>query len=246
MGSDKSEESARSATTAALIDKHPLGTKIANSRLPRHGTFYVALGIGFVALLVGLWLDPDYAVLIAANITFAVYLGLVALMLPVLDADFLRSRADDADTPTGLIFIVVIAIVVLCSGSLFMALNARGGPAVQGVIFSVISVLLGWFVIHTMAALHYAYEYYVSDSAVPTNTTNDAVGGLDFPEGDAPDGAAFLYFAYVIGTAFAVSDVRVTSNKMRRIVLIHSTFTYFFNTVLLAATINVVLAMGGA
>ena len=64
---------------------------------------------------------------------------------------------------------------------------------------------------------------------MPTNITNrprrtrtgqggDLVGGLEFPEGDNPDGVAFVYFAYVIGTAFAVSDIRVTSNKMRKLV----------------------------
>ena len=57
---------------------------------------------------------------------------------------------------------------------------------------------------------------------------------------------AFLYFAYVIGTAFAVSDIRVTSSKMRKIVLLHSTFAYFFNTLIVAATVNVAVAVGGA
>jgi uncharacterized membrane protein len=113
------------------------------------------------------------------------------------------------------------------------------------VILSVASVLLGWFVVHTMAAMHYAYEYYESPSANPGGKSGKLIGGLEFPEGDNPDGVAFLYFAYVIGTAFAVSDIRVTSNKMRKLVVLHSTFSYFFNTLIVAATVNVAVAVGG-
>ena len=76
-------------------------------------------------------------------------------------------------------------------------------------------------------------------------SASGVVGGLEFPEGDNPDGVSFVYFAYVIGVAFAVSDIRVTSNKMRKIVLLHSTFSYFFNTLIVAATVNVAVAVGG-
>ena len=41
-----------------------------------------------------------------------------------------------------------------------MALNGEQGPLLAEVLLSVASVLLGWFTIHTMAAMHYAYEYY--------------------------------------------------------------------------------------
>jgi uncharacterized membrane protein len=223
-----------------------LGLKVASARLPRHGAFYIALAVGVVVAAVTFFWVPVFAVVVGAIAMFVVYLGLVALMLPVLTADFLRSRADEADTPTGIIFLVVLIVVLVCCVTLFMALNGKDGPLFEEVLLSVASVLLGWFTIHTMAALHYAYEYYESPSANPVKAggIDSMVGGLDFPEGDNPDGIAFLYFAYVIGTAFAVSDVRITSNKMRKIVLMHSTFTYFFNTLIVAATVNVAVAVG--
>ena len=47
--------------------------------------------------------------------------------------------------------------------SLFAALNSRrAGRSRTQVILGILSVLLGWFVVNTMAALHYAYEYYES------------------------------------------------------------------------------------
>ncbi|MDB5612763.1 MAG: hypothetical protein JWQ22_416, partial [Devosia sp.] len=176
---------------------------------------------------------------------FVLYLGFIALTLPVLTPQFLKSRADSTDAPTPLIFLVVLGVVGTCCATLFAALNGDGGPLLYEVILSVASVLLGWFVIHTIAAMHYAYEYYESPSASPGDNPGELIGGLEFPEGDNPDGVAFLYFAYVIGTAFAVSDIRVTSNKMRKIVVMHSTFSYFFNTLIVAATVNVAVAVGG-
>lgn len=223
-----------------------VGLRLASSRLPRHGIFFLALGFGAVVFAATVWLLPVFAIAFGAIATFVVYLAMVAFLLPVLTPDFLRARADQADTPTPFIFATVVGIVGVCCVTLFMALNGgEEGPLLQEVLISVASVLLGWFTIHTMAALHYAYEYYDLPSANPAGEkSGDPVGGLEFPEGDSPDGVAFLYFAYVIGTAFAVSDIRVTSNKMRKLVVMHSTFSYFFNTLIVAATVNVAVAVG--
>jgi len=222
-----------------------VGRRLATTRLPRHSAFFIALAVGALVFLASLYFWPKFATPFGAIAMFVVYLTLVGFMLPILTPDFLRSRADEADTPVGIIFAAVLGIVGVCCGTLFMALNGDDGPLLQEVLLSVASVLLGWFTIHTMAALHYAYEYYESPSANPgEGKSAELVGGLDFPEGDSPDGVAFLYFAYVIGVAFAVSDIRVTSNKMRKLVLLHSTFSYFFNTLIVAATVNVAVAVG--
>jgi uncharacterized membrane protein len=235
------KQTTKQAVSKSTSRREAIGLRIAALRLPRHGTFYIGLVGGTVAFLVALRLLPAFAAPIGAITTFVIYLGLVAIVLPVLTPDFLRSRADRADTPTILIFATVLAIVGVCCVSLFTVLNGRqGGPLLGEMLLSIGSVLLGWFTIHTMAALHYAYEYYESGAG------GGVAGGLDFPEGDSPDGLAFLYFGYVIGTAFAVSDIRVTSGKMRKIVLLHSTFAYFFNTLIVAATVNVAVAVGGA
>lgn len=239
------KQPAKKSAPKPTSKRHAMGLRIATTRLPRHSAFFIALALGAIVFLTTLWIWPVFAVPFGAITMFVVYLGLVALMLPILTPDFLRSRADEADTPTIFIFAAVIGVVGVCCATLFMALNGESGPLLQEVLLSVASVLLGWFTVHTMAALHYAYEYYESPSANPEGgKSGQLVGGLEFPEGDNPDGVAFLYFAYVIGTAFAVSDIRVTSNKMRKLVVMHSTFSYFFNTLIVAATVNVAVAVG--
>ena len=224
--------------------RHRLGHRVAGLNLPRHGALFVGLGVGAVVFLATLWLLPIFAVPFGAIAMFAVYLGLVFLTFPLLSADYLRAKADATDAPTPLIFAVVIGVVGTCCVTLFTALNNREGPVFYEIILSVASVLLGWFVVHTMAALHYAYEYYEAPTADDGTTGAEPTGGLDFSEGQKPDGVAFLYFSYVIGVAFAVSDIRVTSNKMRKLVMLHSTFSFFFNTLILAATVNVAVAVG--
>lgn len=229
----------RSAATGPGL-RHSLGHRVAALSLPRHGALYIGLGVGAAVFVVTLWLLPAFAAPFGAISMFLVYLGLMFVTLPVLTPELLKARADATDAPTALIFLVVLGVVGTSCITLFMALNGSDGPLLYEVMLSVASVLLGWFVVHTLAAMHYAYEYYESPSA----KSGGLIGGLEFPEGDNPDGVAFIYFAYVVGVAFAVSDIRVTSNTMRKMVVLHSTFSYFFNTLIVAATVNVAVAVG--
>ena len=212
-------------------------------RRRRHAFFFFALAAGVVVLVPALVIVPALAFVLAAITLFAVYLTLVAIALPRLSASFLRAKAAEADAPVAIIFAVIVGVVATCCVTLFMALNGGGTPAAVEVGLSIVSVLLGWFTIHTMAAMHYAYEYYEVMPTADGSGTKPS-GGLAFPDSDEPDGLEFLYFAYVIGVAFAVSDVQVQSRKMRRFVLVHSTFAYFFNTLIVAATVNVAVAVG--
>jgi uncharacterized membrane protein len=92
--------------------------------------------------------------------------------------------------------------------------------------------------------MHYAFEYYQGRETSAKGHRGEIVGGLEFPGGEEPDGTAFLYFSYVIGMTAQTSDTSVTSNAMRRIVVIHSIFSFFFNTVIVAAAVNIVVSLG--
>lgn len=64
--------------------------------------------------------------------------------------------------------------------------------------------------------------------------------GLDLPETDEPGILDFLYYSFVVGMTAQVSDVQATSRAMRRTTLTHGVVSFFFNTVILALTVNVV------
>jgi len=93
-------------------------------------------------------------------------------------------------------------------------------------------VISAWGVLHTSYTLHYAYLYYRSE---------ESAGGLAFPGEQSPDQLDFAYFAFTIGTSFAVSDVDVTDRAIRRAVLGHQILSFFFNTSILALVINLVI-----
>jgi len=222
----------------------PKNKEERGSPLPKHGAFYIGAAVGTLALIVCLFILPKYAVAVGANALFVCYLGLTAWEFHCLTPAFLKRRATDADTPVGAIFIVTALVVVVAVVFLFLALNEGETPNPYSVVASGISVVLGWFTVHTMAALHYAYEYYEVPQA--GNDKGKVVGGMEFPgEEREPDGASFLYFSYVVGMTAQVSDVEVTTNRMRRVVNVHGVFSFFFNTVILAATVNVAVALAG-
>ncbi len=192
-------------------------------------------------VVVCLLLAPKYAVAIGANAMFVTYLLLVRIEFPCLTAEFLQQRPDDADLPVAAIFLVTLLVAAVAVIFLFLALNdGKGGSDAVGIAVSVVSVLLGWFTVHTMAALHYAREYYRDDP----DDKGGVLAGLAFP-GEMPDGAAFLYFSYVLGMTAQVADVAVTSRPMRRLVTLHGVVSFFFNTVIVAATVNVVVTIAG-
>jgi uncharacterized membrane protein len=87
-------------------------------------------------------------------------------------------------------------------------------------------------VLHTSYSLYYASRYYRSEKSY---------GGLAFPGEENPRQLDFAYFAFTIGTSFAVSDVEVTESTMRRGVLAHQILSFFYNTTILALTINFVV-----
>ena len=83
-----------------------------------------------------------------------------------------------------------------------------------------------------MFALHYAHDYYATE-------VRGEHGGLSFPGGQAPDYSDFLYFSCVIGTSGQTTDVSFNSRKMRRTGSVHCVLALFFNTTLVAQSINI-------
>jgi uncharacterized membrane protein len=99
--------------------------------------------------------------------------------------------------------------------------------------FLFVTVLLSWAFIHTMFALHYAHEFYALHG-------KKRGGGLIFPHDPEPTYWDFVYFAFAIGTSAEVSDVQVTSKKIRRTIWGHGIVSFFFNVTLIALTVGLV------
>jgi uncharacterized membrane protein len=83
-----------------------------------------------------------------------------------------------------------------------------------------------------MFTLHYAHHYY-------TAIEQQHKPGIDFPGDEIPNYSDFLYCACIIGTSGQTADVSFSTTTTRHVALVHSVLAFFFNTTLLALTINI-------
>jgi uncharacterized membrane protein len=216
--------------------------------LHRHMQFAVSAGIGVVALLVALLLQAPLAYSIGANAFFIAYIALVLWQMPLLSADYLSRNARATDQPVVVIFTVTLVVVGVATVSLFQLINSKDSAGALALTFALASVPLGWFTIHAMTALHYAHIYWMDDPETVSESKSKKkipVGGLDFPGTARPQGWDFLYFATVIGMTAQTADTAITTTQMRHVVLKHSVVSFFFNTVIVAAAVNLAVSLGG-
>jgi len=212
----------------------------------RHMQFALAAIFGIAALAIALALRAPLAYTVGANAFFAAYIVLVLALMPKLTGRYLSKNARSADLPVRVIFAVTLFVVAAAVGSLFQFINQKGGAHPMVLVFAMLSIPLGWFTIHAMAALHYAHVYWMDGDEVDASTKKKIpVGGLEFPGGKRPEGWDFLYFSTVIGMTAQTADTGITTTHMRRVVLLHSILSFFFNTVIVAAAVNLAVSLGG-
>jgi uncharacterized membrane protein len=140
----------------------------------------------------------------------------------------------------GLTLAVVIVSFVAVSDEFASIKGAPSGQKGWVIALVAVTLLLSWLVTHVTFAFRYAHEYYARDEGGP-----EADGGLEFPGEKAPDYLDFVYFALVLGMTFQVSDVQITSRKLRRVATLHGLLSFLFNTVIVAFTVNIAAGMMG-
>lgn len=150
-----------------------------------------------------------------------------------------RKNAKLQDSNRNFIFLFVIASSIMSLGAIIFLLVSTKGQSGEGVAFPVVlaltSVLVSWWLVHTLFTLRYAHLYYEPEKG------DKPVGGLDFPGNISdPDYLDFVYFSFVIGMTFQVSDVEISSRRIRRLALVHALIAFAFNTAIVALSINIV------
>jgi len=166
----------------------------------------------------------------------AIYLAVFSSVCPK-QLRVLASR-EDASRPV-VFFIVITAILGGLGGVLLLLKNKEGWMLSKGMetFIYIIGVTFSWILLHMLFTGRYAHLYYGDH---PTRKGQIAKG-LDIPGDEPPDYLDFAYFAFVIGMTFQVSDIEISSRRIRRLVLIHGLLSFLFNTVIVALTINVVV-----
>jgi uncharacterized membrane protein len=188
------------------------------------------------------WLTPTSRFLLGWDAAILLYFILIGRMLVRADDASMRRRAQQLDEGRVAILIGAIVAALISFGAIVAELTIvkdfHGLEKGAHVGLAITTIVMSWFFIHLIFTLHYANEFYFEFDA-DGDGQPDLRGGLRFPGTEAPGYIDFLYYAFTIGVASQTADVETTSQAMRRITLAQSIVAFFFNTAILALTINI-------
>jgi len=162
----------------------------------------------------------------------------------IVNSKQIREQSKVQDSSRSFIFIIVL-ISTLASflAVLLLIISKKAGhnDTTMSLIIAIAGMLFSWFLIHTIFTLRYAHIYYGDHETKP----NSHAGGLEFPGDSKPEYFDFAYFSFVLGMTFQVSDVQITSKRLRRLAMFHGLLSFGFNTIMIALTINLIAGYGG-
>ncbi len=180
---------------------------------------------------------------VAWDIGGLVYLFFAFRLMWSCGYDRIKARAARRDDSR----IVILTIILLAIAASFAAIAGLIGQAkLPGTgpdekfmlaALAVVTIMTSWGVTQVAFALHYAHDFYRPDEGEE--------GGLVFVGCDLPDYWDFLYFAISIGATSQTSDTSIRSRALRRLVSLHAVVAFFFNTAVLALTVNIAASLAG-
>lgn len=143
------------------------------------------------------------------------------------------ARVQDQSATAVLTLVCVAACMSFLSIFLELATARHYQGGMQWLHYGLtLATLLGtWFLVPTAFAMHYAHLFYgAKPDAKP----------LNFPEPlDEPDYLDFLYFSFTLALTSQTSDIAIASRAVRRVALLQSILSFFFNIAVLGLSINI-------
>lgn len=171
---------------------------------------------------------PALAGLIAFNVSATVFLVLIAILTTRANTASMRHRAQIQADNKWVVLVASLCIAAVVIIALYSELHAAKDKSLGTIVLASTTILLAWLFVATMFAQQYAHDFYM--------TPNQLV----FPGTDHPNYWDFTYFAVVLSMCCQTSDVAVTSTNIRRLVLLQSVVSFFFNVIIIAITVSVV------
>ena len=192
-------------------------------------------------LLPAAWLSVT-RLLVAWNIGTIIYIVLNAIAMTRATSKTIRWRAAVTDEGRFAILILVTIAALASMGAIVAELGVtkdlKGLDKGLHLGLAGLTIISAWIFIHLSFAMHYAHEYF-DETKVQEGETFKLKGGINFPDTDEPDYWDFLYFSFIIGVAAQTADVSISAKTIRRTSLAHSILSFFFNSAILALTINI-------
>ena len=203
--------------------------------------------VGMLVAVLAYLLTPDSLdratrLLIAWNVGTILYIAASLVAAARATPETMRWRAAITDEGRFAILILVSVAAFASMGAIFAQLavtkDLKGLDKGLHLGLAGLTILSAWVFIHLTYAMHYAHEYFDETKGKPGEPLR-LKGGVNFPGTDEPDYWDFYYFAFIIGVASQTADVSITSKAIRRTSLAHSILSFFFNSAILALTINI-------
>lgn len=219
------------------MDSAPLNVPAAGAKRSRL-RFVVMIAAGIAAAgatgATGRWLQAPAAGWATAALVYVCWVWLVVGRMGPAETRAHATTEDPARATTDLLILGAnaaslggVALVVVDSH------QSDGGTQLGGAALVLVSVALSWMLVQTLFTLRYAEHYYGGRSE----------GGVSFNQDEPPQYTDFAYLATSIGMTYQVSDTNLENPRIRREALKHSLLSYLFGTVILAATLNLVLGL---
>lgn len=205
-----------------------------------HTRLFMAIlfGLIFIMLFPESWLQSSLTrTILTFDLPALFYLILVVHMMFGSPQEKIQQRAISQDEGRFIILTLVVLTAIITLAGVVAELSALkhtvGSQKFLHLSLVGFTIVISWLFTHIMFALHYAHNYFLS-------LQRNQNGGLIFPGHDQLDYGDFIYFSAVIGTSAQTADVSYSSREMRRTGLLHCILSFFFNTIILALTINMI------
>lgn len=202
-----------------------------------HARLFVCIVVGLIVWIAVPVQSATTKFLVGWNAGTWLFIVLALKMMWSATPADVRKRADvEEEGRAAMLALITAAVIATFVALVFELSNARtlaGADRGLHLALALISIFGSWLLMNFAFASHYAHEFHA--------LKGDAHGKipLAFPGGGEPDYFDFLYFAMVIGTTFQTSDVEINARPLRRAVMIQGLIAFFYNTAVIALTVNI-------
>lgn len=207
------------------------------------GRIITALVGAAVACVLTWRLPDDINLLLTYDCGVVAYLVLFCILVvrasPADAAEI--SRRGEPNGGLMLLGVIVLSLVSLVAVAAMLN-NPGHRPRWQHnlhMTMSLLAVILSWFLTHIYFGLYYMRLYY--DDTVVDGKTTYAMG-LEYPENPTKEGDFwdFMYYSFTIAMCYQTSDITITSERIRRVTLLHAILSFIFVSAIIGFVVNVI------
>ncbi|TLM80750.1 DUF1345 domain-containing protein [Pseudarthrobacter sp. NamE5] len=226
------------------MDNGPGERRIRRSRLRFLVMAFAGLAAGFSMAATGHWVEAPSVGWGTAALTYVVWVWIV---VGGMDPGQTRAHATAEDPSRSVTDVLILAANMASLAAVGAVVvdshQGDGGNRLGGGLLALASVALSWMLVQTLFTLRYAELYYSGDEVGRNDGSHEPAGGIDFNQDEPPRYSDFAYLATSLGMTYQVSDTNLQNHRIRAEALKQGLLSYLFGTIILAATINLVIGL---